>query len=254
MLLFTNGCSYTYGDEVGPKKSWPWLLASKLNEATSQPFNVENMAHCGNCNERITRQTVEWVCNNLGRKEEIYVGIMWSVLSRFEYYDTYSNNWIQHSSHDTAENARLYFSKYRSEQQDVWRHYSQVMLLQNFLKSHGIRYYFTGMGYNGLHENGSAAPTGMPTENILLQHLHGNQTQQVDGQRYPFFFNTNLGILEYAKEKLGTSGKCHRHLDDIQVGCKDCPTYIMPRGHPSESAHAVFTDYIAQDIINLDFS
>jgi len=110
MILFTNGCCWTWGagydfedDTYTPyvdpnttrfKITWPYLLGKKLS--ADEVINLS--MGCGS-NERIIRTTFDWLCNQTPEhlKETIAI-IQWTDGQRFEYYvpkspiNTYERN------------------------------------------------------------------------------------------------------------------------------------------------------------------
>ncbi len=82
MKIYTNGCSFTYGDELSNplECSWPVILAKKLGA------DVYNDAVSGGTNYRTLYQTIK----NTKHNYDLYV-IAWTDYSRFTFYNS-SNN------------------------------------------------------------------------------------------------------------------------------------------------------------------
>jgi hypothetical protein len=72
--LVTNGCSFTFGDELeNPKtQAWPALLANKLG------LPIVNLAQPGTGNDCILRRTTEYLYENLATGSKPLVVIAWS--------------------------------------------------------------------------------------------------------------------------------------------------------------------------------
>jgi len=87
MKIYTNGCSFTYGDELtDPTKSaWPVLLGNKLNAT-----NVFNDAESGGSNQRLIYQTIK----NLKECYDLYI-LAWTSNARFTFYKS-DNNFSTH--------------------------------------------------------------------------------------------------------------------------------------------------------------
>lgn len=83
MLLYTNGCSFTYGDDLKTPNihAWPYVLAQKLN------MSLKNDAISGSSNCRIYRKTLNFLFNNESIKEQLFIIIGWSSNLRIEYYN-----------------------------------------------------------------------------------------------------------------------------------------------------------------------
>jgi hypothetical protein len=80
-MIYTNGCSFTYGDELSdPSLAWPYLLAKKLN------VEVFNDAVSGGTNYRTVYRTTK----NIKEDYELYV-IAWTSNARHTYYKADNN-------------------------------------------------------------------------------------------------------------------------------------------------------------------
>jgi hypothetical protein len=106
--LVTNGCSFTYGDELSDPKTqaWPALLAKKLN------LPIVNLALPGTGNDCILRRTTEYLYENSTTNSKPLVIIAWSQDWRREewfknvYYgvSNFNNYGIIRFPHDKANN------------------------------------------------------------------------------------------------------------------------------------------------------
>jgi hypothetical protein len=80
-MIYTNGCSLTYGDELTDKtKAWPYLLAKKLNT------EVLNDAVNGGTNYR----TVYLSTKNIKENYDLYI-VAWTNCARYTYYKSDNN-------------------------------------------------------------------------------------------------------------------------------------------------------------------
>lgn len=92
MILFTNGCSWTWGGGLGLDKPhqtttreqllWPTHLGKLLGAD-----KVVNLAAGCGSSQRIVRTTYDWFLNEY-RGEEIVAIIQWTEYCRYEYYVT----------------------------------------------------------------------------------------------------------------------------------------------------------------------
>lgn len=101
MILFTNGCSFTWGGGLGRlpedtrlKTVWPHHLGNLLN--SEETINLS--AGCGS-NPRIIRTTFDWLTKQTPETlANTLAVIQWSGLDRYEYYvpsmfaDRFENN------------------------------------------------------------------------------------------------------------------------------------------------------------------
>jgi hypothetical protein len=166
MVLFTNGCSWTYGgglkldhkkyDNFRPNLVWPKQLGDLLNAS-----NTINLAvGCGS-NQRIVRTTHEWFIKNYDPSENYIAIIQWTEFSRYEYYvtksplDDFENNpdkWakvktgIVLSNHEENLNTALKRSGERfktyTEIEGTFNHLRDCTSLAYLFDKLGIRYYF----------------------------------------------------------------------------------------------------------------
>lgn len=82
MILFTSGCSYTYGEELNNKNdSWPYVLGNML-----EVDEVINKGICSGSNDYILRTTTEFVINNLDKIDEIIIVLGWTSDIRWEIF------------------------------------------------------------------------------------------------------------------------------------------------------------------------
>jgi hypothetical protein len=80
-MIYTNGCSFTYGDELSdPSQAWPYLLAKKLN------VPVFNDAVSGGTNYRTVYRAIKHIKENY----KLYV-IAWTANARYTYYKADNN-------------------------------------------------------------------------------------------------------------------------------------------------------------------
>ena len=80
-MIYTVGCSFTYGDELSDnKKAWPFLLANKLQT------NVLNDAVSGGSNYRTVYHTTKHLQDNF----DLYI-IAWTSTARYTFYKSDNN-------------------------------------------------------------------------------------------------------------------------------------------------------------------
>lgn len=93
-MIYVNGCSYTFGIGTAPhgdsptnclQNAWP----SQLSEMLGQ--EVINQALPGSCNERIFRDTIDYLSTN----DPDMVIIMWSDPGRVEHYMPKEGDWYR---------------------------------------------------------------------------------------------------------------------------------------------------------------
>lgn len=85
MILYTCGCSFTYGDELIDKQTaWPYLLKKMLN------FDeIINTAICSASNDYIQRNIINFILQNIDKINDLFLVIGWTSDIRFEGYIDY---------------------------------------------------------------------------------------------------------------------------------------------------------------------
>ncbi len=113
MLLYTCGCSFTYGEELDDKQdAWPHKLSKKL-----QVNKVINTATCSASNEYIQRNVMEFVLTNYKKYNQIFVAIGWTSDIRWEGYidnpiQTYTQLKLdRHVQYTHPKESRIYSKK-----------------------------------------------------------------------------------------------------------------------------------------------
>tara|TARA_B100000073_G_C23615911_1_gene526461 strand:- start:86 stop:817 length:732 start_codon:yes stop_codon:yes gene_type:complete len=169
-VLYANGDSYTFGDELSnPRKdAWPYKLGSKLN-----CNKVINHGASGGSNQRIFRTTIEWILKYIdegGVTENLIVVIGWTNPDRMEFRGDAKFKKTLNNASDKYDDENLKFtpdthkvytsiipslSKNRfSEIHEFYMRYlydreysldttaSYIYHTQKFLKSHNIKHLF----------------------------------------------------------------------------------------------------------------
>jgi hypothetical protein len=156
MIILANGCSMTYGseladDEMGrccdddfrERSAWPSRLAERLGASSAV-----NLGAPSGSNDRILRTTVSWILGHLtaGTADELFVAIGWSSTARREFL--IDGRWVQIVPHhdDPDPKIQRFIDAYREaawhEEECAVRFFTQINLLQSFLRERSIRYVF----------------------------------------------------------------------------------------------------------------
>lgn len=229
MLLYTNGCSMTYGAELADdpnnchiclndpyrlQNSWPGQLAKILD------MDLKNDGYPGGSNDRIFRTTQEFVAKWIqdGKDpKDLFVVIGWTEPQRLELFIEAENRYWQFLVHLPEQNDKrlekmfhLYIEKCFSEVEFNQRYYQQVVYLQSFLERYKIKYAF----FNALIN----AP--LPG----LDHL----ANLINRKRFLNFERSGFTM--------------HYHI--VQNGFK-----LLPRYHPTVEGHAFWAYYLATQIM-----
>lgn len=160
MILFTNGCSWTWGGGLEPyfnsenerqQLVWPYYLSKKLGIE-----KVINLSKTGGSNQRIFRTTFDYF--NKINDQEIIAIIQFTQPSRFEYYDTndlndFSNidkRWIMNNAigmwdvfHKPTAKLKLeYYLRTYTEIEGLYKLLAITTSLAYLFESIKIKYYF----------------------------------------------------------------------------------------------------------------
>jgi len=151
MILYANGCSYTSGCELeGPNvgdsqynkdRAWPSILAKKLGA------KVINESKAGGSNDRIVRTTLDWILNN-SSTEELLVVIGWTDPYRSEIkidgkYIHLCSAFLQDKKNKVLKEAHRHFTAFYCDDSYAQpKKVHQIILMQDFLKFHRIKYFF----------------------------------------------------------------------------------------------------------------
>ena len=78
-MLLLNGCSFVWGDELEgyenkPPTHWPHTFGHQLAEKLD--IDYDNIAACGNCNQKIFRETVDYLTSS--KDTPSHMMILWS--------------------------------------------------------------------------------------------------------------------------------------------------------------------------------
>lgn len=148
MLLYANGCSMTFGDELGPvgspicnDRAWPQYLGNLMG------IPVVNDAAPGASNDRIVRRTTAYIAQFLAHHpaDELRVVIGWTFPIRREFHDAIEDHWynfVPSDSKSAGPLTPLYCPTFCSQEESIGRHFAQMLSVQGMLKEHRIPYAF----------------------------------------------------------------------------------------------------------------
>ena len=157
MILFTNGCSWTYGgglnlDAVTQEKerlasTWPTHLGKLLGAS-----EVVNLAEGCGSNDRILRTTFEWLNKQSPeRLKETLAIIQWTEASRYEYYCAETQEWARCKigvclQSEEDESVALARSERRFEtftdEEGMYRLMNAHASMESILRHFGVKYYY----------------------------------------------------------------------------------------------------------------
>lgn len=93
MILFTSGCSFTYGEELGDRQfAWPFVLGKLLN------CDVINKGICSGSNDYIIRTTMEFISKAINDNiniEDILIILGFTTENRKECWSNVYKKYIQ---------------------------------------------------------------------------------------------------------------------------------------------------------------
>ena len=141
MLLYTLGCSFTYGEELQDPvtQSWPALLAKKIG------YDVINHGKPGRGNNYIVKTAIKQVPK---LKPDLVI-VAWTSCGRMEFADRYSvyDIWPGcqrrfEKPYPHRDTLIKYITSYHNELHQYRNWLQSVILLQDFFKLRNINYRF----------------------------------------------------------------------------------------------------------------
>ena len=174
--LYTNGCSWVWGDELLDREneSFPNLLKNRLNcELTDKSKN-------GSDNQRILRDVLSRDLT------DHFVIIGWAGITRYEYYDRDSENW-ESGICPTSRRYDPSIHKYFEYDWFVINFLNQVLAVQNYLKYNNIPFFFF-----------KSYPMYKEKDMGYLEHF-----DLIDNDTFPSLFNPDLIFMNYCKNNEG---------------------------------------------------
>ena len=217
MILYTNGCSFTWGDELSNRNSrFASLLANKLN------CKLVDGSMNGSSNERILRTTFDYLQDPKTDLENLIVVIGWSGISRTEIYN---NGWdtITPTMMGTNTKAIEYYKHIQSEQQDNLKFYNQVLLLQLWLEKHNVKYFMFRIDSGQVKMVVKDGSNREVSDGYDTTHLSQQQIKDINLKKFPSYISNTLTFREYGIQNGGG---------------------LKPKGHPDEKSHELFTQYL----------
>jgi hypothetical protein len=225
MKLYTNGCSFVWGDELEDRKNeaFPYLLKNRLN------CELLNDSQKGSSNQRILRTTLKQNLN------DYFVIIGWSSIYRYEYYS--DGLWTEVLPRDGAKfrgDEKFKIMKYIKDEWFIVNFLNQVLALQNHLKYHNIPFFFflsfagapiDGEKKYGYDERNSAFPDKPIVDWV---DYYSEFFDLVDRKTFPSLFNNELGFRDY----------CLKNGQKMTLGFN---------GHPTKESHKLWADYLYEN-------
>ena len=221
MKLYTNGCSFTWGDELSDRNlRFAGLLANKFD------CELIDDSMCGASNERILRTTLDYLQNPNTNLENLMVVIGWSGISRKEIYN---GGWskITPTMIGTNDVATQYYSKIQSVQQDNLNFYYQTLLLQMWLEKKSVKYFMFRIDDGQtkmMIKDGSKREV---TDGYDTSYLTKEQAKDININTFPSYLSNGMTFREYALRNGGG---------------------LKPNRHPDEKSHELFTEHIYENL------
>jgi hypothetical protein len=214
VILYTNGCSFTWGDELNNRKDrYGVLLSKKLNCK-----HMVDHSHCASSNQRILRTTLSYLQDK--NLEDYIVVIGWSGISRREYFLNKSWTKITPTMIGDDVTATTYYSNIQSSVQDNLDFYYQVLLLQMWLEKRNAKYFMFRI------DDGNVKMK-LRDGSYRTDEYSVNTLKDINLNTFPSFNNDKLTFREYA---LSNGGAMKKRL------------------HPDEKSHKIFMEHIYENL------
>lgn len=206
--LITHGCSFAYGEELGDpsSSSWPALVAEHLK------VDLLNLAKPSYSNDGIVADLVATSLNQEHYDDLVIVG--WTSYLRLEFID--DEGWFSTLPNYKQAGHRQEISdiilKYANDKWLYRRWLTQVILLQEYLKSKHIKYLFFNV-------------FDTQKKNIEYKNIPQFKTlfNKIDTSRFVGW--PDQGMVEWAY-----------------------PSPVGPRGHPLELGHKKTADHLLENL------
>ena len=273
-LLVTNGCSWVYGDRLKNPKMDNFTTTLAKNCKFKE---IQNLSIKKGSNRRISRVTIHWLLEHKDDWDDMFVLVGWTgAVDRPEFFSHMQHKWIPINNWNIKEDyhlqtdaqrqdrdmAKAYYELHWSELGSFQDYFNNVILLQNFLKSNNIDYYFfrsfafedpynkSHYGYNRLLESGLNAlkgKLGIPVnpkkaeysdEEVWKAYIDSgwfprNWEDAIDLELFPSFVNYDRTFQYHIQNNVREDGRTFREHYPV---------------HPNKDEHDMWAKQIQKEI------
>ena len=277
-ILVTNGCSWVYGDRLENPLQDNFTTTLAHNSWFEQMYNLSIKK---GSNHRISRTTIHWLLEHKEMWDDIFVLIGWTgAIDRPEFFSEMQAKWIPINNWNIKEDhhlktiadrqdrdmAKKYYEYHWSELSSFQDYFNNVLLLQNFLKSNNIRYYFfrsfafenpytkEHYGYNKLIQTGLnvlKGKLGKGIENVKKDEYSDEEiwNKYVDAGCIPKHWKDAID-LELFPSFVDFNRTFHYHIhDNIREDGKTFREHYPT--HPNKKEHDMWAKQIQREIEKL---
>jgi len=246
MILFTTGCSFTYGEELENRNlAWPYVLGKLLNVD-----KIINKGICSGSNDYIVRTTLEFISesikNNINLNDIIIVNGFTSEI-RKECYSDYYEKFLQiklgreMAIVDDSVPKIVSFKSIKGKIKEVYD-----IIIKKYLINFESNYYFNlllKMNQMILLEN--------YLNNLNIKHLFFNSLTE----KYKNSKNDTSIVNNFEKIKLlydFTFNNNKNFIKEITMEdyCKNKSVALGPLKHPLEEGHRLWANYLFERLNN----
>lgn len=268
-MLLVNGCSFTMGDELEgcfdlPMTHWPLTWAHKLAKKLDTPY--DNIANCGSGNEKIFRDTVDYLVKHAKTRDITHVMVLWSDplrketmleikdrdIEKAEVYPHISmTQWHERRQNDVdlsmAEDmTKIHCNDALYNYHETFKRQPRVITSLRSAFCTGFTHTLSNMvAMQALCDGmGITVMQGIFHSHIRTQYLSINTKIKSAGQRtseqvhdWRIWTNESINLLRH-ENRIG--------LGDYDMTLKEFqePREWHPGGHPDEQAHTEFAEYL----------
>ena len=264
--LYTNGCSFVWGDEIQNPNDSNWQFTHRWSKILSDKMGVEEINHAqnGSSNNRIYRTTKDWIFNNKDKLKDTFIVLGWSQSVRTERYNDIANmyesinfavqpeymsasdNNGMDASGDPAGNKDHGPFLGMSPSQNFWEQYVKyyfddnyfneetalrVFAMQQLLEKYNIKYYFY-----------------FSMENNVLHHIQGNYENLYNFDKIYHQCQEDW-IMDEVKKKTGGILEWDNEVNTFKNTKGEWSGFNG--SHPDEKSHSLWADFLYKEFRRL---
>tara|TARA_Y100001963_G_scaffold110035_1_gene152176 strand:+ start:4541 stop:5281 length:741 start_codon:yes stop_codon:yes gene_type:complete len=238
-VLLTHGDSFTWGYQPNNgdplENPFPKLLAQKLN------FDLVNCALYSLSNQTICRELLHFLPKY---KDNVFLVVGWTNVNRNEWFSEETKEWNSLVTQDK----RIVWEM-KSFLHDLYETLKCIKLIQYYCESNNIPYLFFNTFPNDFKvKDETLIIKKQPyTKNSTFE--YGSIISRTIFENYEEYKNYNLDSFV---DLIDTKYFCDEIFWDYVLKDEQKYTFMPNDGHPNESGHSIWADYLFNKINRLE--